>query len=247
MGYSLGPRVNTSVTAVQELLGRAGGRGGTEVGGDHGRGHGGGVDGAGVDVQREHPGVGLGATVGWVSSNEEETDGRQPGEDESSPVEDCLQVLDPFWGEGMEGIGFQVRQRVGRGSGNGGEGAIVEPGANSLREVGGEEVLVMGNFLEMLPLAKFAHGVEAALSIEMVVEGFVFRHADAGRDVGFDMREQPPPPVSPFHSKGVVVQAGARGSHGGEDPRGDGDEGVVVVLDGDLGCVAVSVLSQVDL
>ena len=53
--------------------------------------------------------------------------------------------------------------------------------------------------------------------------------------------------MDPLHPKGVVVQAGARRSDGGEDPRGDGDEGVVLVLDGDLGCVAVVVLPQVDL
>ena len=68
MGYSLGTRVNTSVTVLQELLGRAGVRGGAEVGGDHGRCQGGGVDGAGVDVQREHagarPGVAAGSTPG---------------------------------------------------------------------------------------------------------------------------------------------------------------------------------------
>jgi len=57
VGYSLWARVNTSVTVFQELLGRAGVRGGTEVGGDHGGGHGRGVDGAGVDVQREHTGA----------------------------------------------------------------------------------------------------------------------------------------------------------------------------------------------
>jgi hypothetical protein len=115
-----------------------------------------------------------------------------------------------------------------------------------LSKVGGEKILVVGHFLEVLPLAQLSHRVEAALAVEVMVEWFVFRDADAGRDVGFDVGKESPPPVGSFDSQGKIVQARARGSHGGEDPRGDGDEGVVVVLDGDLRGVAVVVFSQVD-
>ena len=80
----------------------------------------------------------------------------------------------------MEGVGLEVGQRVGGGSRDRSKGAPVKPGADPLCKVGGEETLVVRNFLEMLPLAEFPYGVEATLSVELVVEWFILRHADAG-------------------------------------------------------------------
>ena len=45
----------------------------------------------------------------------------------------------------------------------------------------------MGNFLEMLPLAEFADGVEATLTIELMVEWFIKRRPDSGWDICFNM------------------------------------------------------------
>ena len=69
----------------------------------------------------------------------------------------------------------------------------------------------MGNFLEVLPLAELADGVEATLTIELVVEWFIKRRPDSGRNICFNMGQQSPPPVDAFHSEGVVVQARTRG------------------------------------
>ena len=87
----------------------------------------------------------------------------------------------------MESIGFQVGQGVRRGSRDGGQGAAFKPRADSLSQVGGEKVLVVGNFLEMLPLAEFADGVEATLTIELMVERFIKRRTDSGRDICFNV------------------------------------------------------------
>ena len=105
----------------------------------------------------------------------------------------------------MEGVRLQVRQRVGGCSGDRGEGAIIKPDANSLSKVGGEKILVVGHFLEVLPLAQLSHRVEAALAVEVMVEWFVFRDANAGRDVGFDVGKESPPPVGSFDSQGKIV------------------------------------------
>jgi len=78
VGYSLGTRVNTSVTVLQELLSRAGVRGRAEVGGDYGGGQGGGVDGAGVDVQWEHAWACLGVAAGLAPGYQKEPGGRKP-------------------------------------------------------------------------------------------------------------------------------------------------------------------------
>ena len=89
----------------------------------------------------------------------------------------------------MEGIGLKVGQRVGGSSRDRSEGAPVKSGADTLGEVGGEEALVVGNFLEMLPLAEFSNGIESTLSVELMVEWFINRRADPGWDVSFDVGE----------------------------------------------------------
>ena len=89
----------------------------------------------------------------------------------------------------MEGVGLEVGQRVGGGSRDRGEGAPVKPGADPLSQVGGEEALVVGNFLEMLPLAELPDGVEAALPVELMVEWFIKSCTDPGRDVSFNVGE----------------------------------------------------------
>ena len=41
--------------------------------------------------------------------------------------------------------------------------------------------------MEMLPLAEFADGVEATLTIELMVERFIKRRTDSGRDICFNV------------------------------------------------------------
>ena len=87
----------------------------------------------------------------------------------------------------MESIGLQARQGVRGSPRDGGQGAIVESRADSLSQVSGEKALIMGNFLEMLPLAELPDGVKAALTVELMVERFIKCRTDSGRDICFNM------------------------------------------------------------
>ena len=101
----------------------------------------------------------------------------------------------------------------------------------------------MRNLLKMLPLAELAHGVEASLPVELVVEGFIEGCTDTGRYVSFYVGQKSPPTVSAFHSEGIIVQTGTGCPHRGEHPVGHCHEGVVGVVHRDLRGVAVFILT----
>jgi hypothetical protein len=74
-----------------------------------------------------------------------------------------------------------------------------------LGQVRGEEALVVRDFLKVLPLPEFAHGIQSSLPVELMVEGFVVGCSDAGWDVSFLVGQESPPTVGSFHSEWVVV------------------------------------------
>jgi hypothetical protein len=153
-------------------------------------------------------------------------------------------MFDPRRGEGLEGVGLEVGQGVGRGAGDRGEGAFIEASAHPLGQVRGEEALVVWDFLKMLPLPEFAYGVQSSLPVELMVEGFVEGCSNARGNVCFHVGQESPPTVGSFHSEWIVVQTGAGCPHCGEHSVGHRHEGVVGVVDWNLGGITVVVFAE---
>ena len=83
------------------------------------------------------------------------------------------QILDPLWGDGLQGVGLEVRQGVCRGSRYWGQGTAIDSSADSLRKIGGKEALIVWDFLEVLPLSELSNRIEAALTVKLVMDRFI--------------------------------------------------------------------------
>ena len=105
-----------------------------------------------------------------------------------------------------------VRQGVGRGSRDWGQGTAINSAAYTLSKIGGKEALVVWDFLEMLPLSEFSNGIEATLTVKVVVDRFIHGYTGSRWDISLDVGEQPPPTMGSFYSERVIIQTGTRGS-----------------------------------
>ena len=96
-------------------------------------------------------------SYGLPLKNQDKSNWGEPGQDEATPMNDGESIFNPFWGDGLQGVGLQVGQGVGRGSRYWGQSTAIDSGADSLRKVGGKEALIVWDFLEMLPLPEFSN------------------------------------------------------------------------------------------
>ena len=136
-----------------------------------------------------------------------------------------------------------VRQGVGRGSRDWGQGTAINSAAYTLSKIGGKEALVVWDFLEMLPLSELSNGIEATLTVKVVVDRFIHGYTGSRWDISLDVGEQPPLTMGSFYSERVIIQTGTQGSYSGQDSVSYGDKRVMSILNWDFSCVALSVLS----